>query len=357
MLRRALVFCLLLLCAVPASASEWTWSNGYWWYGGNAYAEKWYQEPYQESYQYWNGYCYVTAYRTAYKWKAYYSKVNVYQPEASFQSNLAAMTALAKARNDTENRIREKAAEVQLLGQAADIFGIRGNFGYRDFGLNPYLSTYNSSMVQAYGLGGQQGSTLYSSSQVKTSTDAYGLKLMDLDAADLTSARLVQGGLDYVDRSSAGRLALVKESGAQQARLAEIRERGQVALNVLKSIDPGVTIRTERTEKTVTPIPNPLPAPDVRGALIPNVPMPPAVDTEALGRYLRLPGVAKCIECHGAEGKNKANFDIIAFFPPKAQSRELQQKVLGYIYNEKGCPKDGTSKLSAAEVLQVLNGE
>lgn len=359
-MKRAILALVAILLIPPlAHAGTWTFDGTYWWYDGVAYVENWKKEVYQEPYQYYDyaACCYKTAYTTKYKWKAYYSRVNIYKPEASFDNNLQALTKIASDRNKSELRIREKAAEVQLLAQAADIYGLRGNFRLDSFGLNPYLSVYTQQQYgSTYGAAaypaGQQGATLY---QYRQSTDAFGLKLLDLDVADQTSARLVQGGLDYTNQANAGRLAFVKEAGAQAARIAEIRERGAAAERVFRATEPQVSVQSRSTTTVVVPKLDTAP-------LTPQVTDPRALEQAHMPRakvdpaaFYALSGPQKCVSCHGDKGKDQSRFDLTRYHPLTA-TREQKALVLSYISDPKGCPKDGVT-LTTEEKLQFLTGD
>ena len=320
----------------------------------------WYKD-YYTAYSYTNC-CYVPyqTYRWLYNWKSSYSyapvKIDLAAPDVK-----ARIIALAESRQRAVLKIAEASRSHQENLELIDKLGLTGNFNVPAFGYGIFpVANYGYNNTQYSSLG-QQGNSLYAYRQ---SVDAFGVKLLDLDAAALTSARLVQGGLDYANTANSGYQSIVREGSLGAARIAEIRERGRVAVEVLRSTEPQPVTRTQTNGTLV--VPNPVAPPTYQpGQLVPRLdaPMPPADQpngaAEFYQRFILLAGPANCVSCHGEGGKDQKRFNLVAWNPRQA-TKEARARVIAYMNDPNGCPKDASGKkfdLPAHQQLQILTGE
>lgn len=235
-----------LLCVfAQVSSADYSYRNGYWWSGGQAFTrQKVYINPYTS--------CGRTYYANYY-WK-YTPVAGVTQGSAGYNSGSvsssednwrARLLDIAKQRDQYEYKARTSALEHNEFLEALDALGMKGNFGpLQNYGYAPGYAhiTRNYSDVagfQNYAQGyvqqaGAQGSTVYGYS---AAADIYGD--VDLGALYQAALRLAEQSNDYGAQATTNAQALVKQEGHNQARVAEILARGQVASQLMESTRPG----------------------------------------------------------------------------------------------------------------------
>jgi len=364
-MRMLLTFVALLLASTASLAAEYTYSGGYYWSGGVAYNRTdngyWYKSWYWVPGYYSYG-CYVQGY-WAYTWKWHseyvYSPVKIDAEAPDIEDKII---ALAKARDAAVFAAAAKKQKSESALALIDKLGLAGNFTVANYGNG--LFPYGGYAGSAYS---QQGSTVYgySSTTFKQATDAYGQ--LDPNAPLQQAGLLTKAALEYAAQGMAGYQGIVKDinagvaaQSAANGRANESLAKGQAiaaaAPALGKAVEAGASSRTETTVTQTNPVAvgsvpqSAAAAPKVGTAATASAAVTPA---EQLA-WMALPGPARCVKCHGANGKDVKSFDLTKYHPKTATPAE-QERVRRYITAEdkdSRCPKDGP--LTAAQALQFF---
>jgi hypothetical protein len=271
-------------------------ADGYWWSGNAAYTRQLYQSP---------GYTYY------YCGRAYYAPGSSYYSYAfSHYRQPAAAKVQAKAKGWRELLVeqalseRREAAEQKNYLEALQLLGFAGRPGYTG-SYNAYGATPNL----AYGNYGSQGQTLYGYTY-QSLKEAYGDNT--IPQAMQASARLAQGARDAANDANTQFNSNVQALAdnmarltADQARIAEIRERATAAARLFAATEPQartreqVTVQGNGTSNTYTQSTQ-----QSSSQSSVTAPAGSAADLAAFQKFAQ----TKCGACHGdarPEGKFK----------------------------------------------------
>lgn len=358
----AAVFSVALPTSSPASdyatgfvnSDGYTWHDGYWWYGSNAYTRVWVAP----TAGYWRcGIYYPGA--TGY-WSYYFDHAG--QLAATTYSALSytdpawrsKILDLAAQRDKYELDARRTSVEQAAFERSIAALGLTGNFaiaGYgqavaypalgafanshalygNGYGATPNLGTYGANADSLYG---------YSFSQVK---EAYGTT--DLNALYQSASRLAKGAQDLGGQATSDFSALVEQAGNNQARVAEILAKAQAAAIALNAANPQPSTKTTTTSTVTgsaanvgtagstvqtTVAPGTTPPPDPQAAA--------AASQADMANFMRTVAIPSCGSCHS--GKTvKGGFDIMSYPTLDATAKA---KVWGRVFSldpEKRMPR------------------
>ena len=345
----------LLLTAIVAIAGDYVYDAGTGWYynGGAAYIRTDNGAYYRARYPNYDN-CNRLYYTYGpWVWEPSYSYTPVKVPVAAgFDEARATLFRIKEGQARVENRIRERAAETMLLDQTAGALGLRGNLYTADLTGNPFGGYQsNQSVFAGYAAGQQNGNTQYgvSTTSYKRVEDSYGT--VDLNARYVERNRAllawIAAGQDADARDAAG----VAQLTAGQIAVAEIDAKRRLAVETMAGIKAQPVTRTETTIRGTTNVPVPVPergpAPDVM----------PKADAFDRATWLKQPGPAQCVSCHGAGAASQKVFDLTTYQPDDTLS-PIRAKVLECTSGQSATckmPKDG-ARLPASQQLQLLTG-
>lgn len=276
---------LLLLFASSLSASEYTFSNGYWWSGGKAFTRSTVSS-------YDSRGCLVHSYQyTPYVAPAA-SATNITHETPDWRTKLL---EIAEQQKKSEAKLRQSAEDHAEYMQAIKALGLGGSgSGY---------TTVQS--VDAYGYSQRsapQGSTVYGYNEI---SDIYGN--VDLGELYQSAIRLAEGSNRYGAEATSGAQKLIDQFGdraqgllSQQLAIAEINAKTAGVTNAARAIGDAIKAESrlhleKRTEKTPQP---PQPQPHTGGS--PILDEPAAKVNESFDNLTALVN-AKCFTCHGGK--------------------------------------------------------
>jgi len=343
---------LLLTGGVEASnythtynGTTYTWHNGYWWHGNNAYTRTYYQTPAYYSYGVYypavDHYNYAHAY--TYTPPAQAAAVPTYKPGGW----IGPLLDLAKQRDAAEGQIRTQAADYANFQSAVKLLGLEGPRPWQGYGLTPAVSGYGTPYYGygtlnqlSYSTQGVQGQTLYGHNlSYNTAINPYG----DTSVAAMFSAavNLAQTQQALNDKATTGVQQIVAQTGQNQAKLAEIQARGAATVEFLKNLQqPSSSLQTQEYRFQVGPDPN-------GGIKVQKVVEPPPASKQmpkaeeqaqnsTLERF-KVFVVQRCASCHLGENK-RGKFSLEGWGTfPTAKKLQVAAWLADTANRPKGC--------------------
>lgn len=293
---------MLLMLASTSSASQYTFSNGYYWYNGVPYTRSTYWQP--------GTYC------SPGYW--YYSYARAYPAvtynDVGWRSKLL---DIAAARDKIEGDIRKGQFEQLYFMEAVRGLGLEGNFRIQGYGaMSPYALNYGANATTQYG---------YS---YNTAVQ------VDYSKVDLNQLYQMAGQHTAFSQSAAtqattGFQGLVNQAGSQQARVQEVLAKQQFVEAVFRAIFPP-TAETVQYKFSSSPAG----APVVDASAVPDT-----TRAAVLEKWKAL-AAGRCFKCHSGD-KPKGNFDVTTY--PQA-SQEVRDKTLKLLTSQDASvrmPKEG----------------
>lgn len=222
-------FLICVVWSLPARADDYTYRDGFYWSGGNAFTRTLVSSP--VSYSYYNG-CYHQYPSTSYYTYAQVPVATAYKtPEVK----------VPKYSADWKTEV-VKAAE-----QRDDIAA----FNKAMAALFPNYNGTNYAHAEAYSSGQTvYGYTPYSYQTVK---EAYGQ--LDINQLYQAAARLASSAQQFGSQATSEHAGLVQSAGDQFARVEEIRAKAQAVAAFARSIDAQPSTKTTTTVNGLTPTP------------------------------------------------------------------------------------------------------
>lgn len=305
------VLLLLIFCIVPATATDYTYRDGYWWLGDKAYTRQLYQNPGYWSYGvYYPGSYYYQYLEVPVATKTVYKKETVSYTDPGWRSKLL---DIAAQRDKFEGEIRKNAHEQAYFLDGVKALGLQGNFGWSGYGAVPPGSSgasYGYGYGYAsYGGAGANATTKYTYSNL---SQLYG----DGDLSQLYQAanQLAQNAQRLGGEATSGFTALAGQEGANRARVAEILAKGQMAQQVLQALETAPTGVTKAFsfkfnergvfEKT-----------EAASGVNPKL-------REELSEQFSAVASARCASCHSGATR-KGGFDVYSY--PSMSAEEKQR--------------------------------
>jgi mono/diheme cytochrome c family protein len=275
-MKRLAIVIIAILLAIPATAGEYTFSEGYWWQGSNAYTRTLVESP--------GYYTYSGCYRYYYPGTSSYS-YTFHHARAVPTDWRTQLLELAKQRDKLVLAERRAALEQKYYLEAIGALGLTGNFRVEGYG-----------PAVGYGYGGVNATAnLYTGGNsvfgytYQTVKEAYGST--DMNSLYQQSARLTQGAQGLATQANTEFSSLVQQAGDNQARVAEILARAQAAALALQATAPSPSTReTTTVTGTATGL---------------------ATDADA-GTVWQKSAQARCAACH-AGARIRGGFDLNKF--------------------------------------------
>jgi mono/diheme cytochrome c family protein len=279
-MKKVLGLVLLLLLASSASAQT-LGSDGYYYFAG-------YAEPYTRTLVTTPGY---------YQGRCYYPGSSYY----SYSVYVAPYAAPIKAPSYTpywKEEIVKYAAQrddhatyllaLKALGVQGQLYQFQQGYGYG------YQNSYGVNASTPYGYSYQTIAALYGDT--------------NMNQLYQQSAQLTAGAQSLASDANSGFQQIVAQTGANQARVAEILAKGQAGAQVLKALSPN-TLQQTTTVFGSTP---------GNGGQ-----KPPAGDTDKEQKFLAFQQLVsdRCASCHTGESK-KGGFDISGYLGFSAGQKE-----------------------------------
>ena len=232
-------------------------------------------------YQYWDG--------CRWQWASYY----VYKPvaKASDPDFRVKLLDLAAARDGREQANRAEALRQTNFLEAVEALGLTGNFRLNNYGADTYPA--RASAQAPLSSAGVNGQTIYGYSY-SSIADVYGV---DLNALYQQASRLTQNAQTLAGQAHTDFSDVLKQEGANRARVAEILAKGQAAAQVAKAVEASQTVRVESREFRFRVEPD---------GKITQIPEPTATISGVFAP-------AKCVGCHA--GTKKEGGFAVALFP------------------------------------------
>jgi hypothetical protein len=312
------------------NSDGYTYRGGSWYYGTStqAYYRTQYTTPgYWSCGRYYPGSSY-------YYYYAYTPPAVTYQ-DRDWRSKLL---DIAAARDKAEAVVRKGAFEQQYFLESVKALGLEGNFHWNGYGTVPPYVVPQGGYGQGYMPYALEGHAYHNLAYGANATTQFSYSNLaslygqnDMNALFQQAAQLAAGAQRLSSEATVGFQATVGQEGANRARVAEILARGQVAAQVLASIQAAPTSETKGISFKVTPGGTIAKVDDGSGD--------PQVRGQLRGQLEALIG-AKCAVCHGgagADGKEvvRGGLDLRDYLD---FSPERKQKVWARISLEPGSP-------------------
>lgn len=231
----------------------YVWHDGYWTWDGKQYTRR--QEYYTTQRAYSNGYggYYYQPYQT-YRWRYY-----LYTPPAPVAQVAALpkpndplwrskLLELARQRDQVEGAMRLEALENANYLESLRELGLSGNFMWQNYGQSlqyPSASSiYGKTTNYQYGRFGNNGSTIYGSSEI-TMADIYGST--DLNVLFQQADKHVQNAQQLAGQGASDFMANVQAVGTNAGRVAEIYAKAKAAGYVLGAVEGNSAKVTQQT--------------------------------------------------------------------------------------------------------------
>lgn len=287
----------------PASANEYTYRDGYYWCGTQAYTRYWVSPSYYYScgrwIQYAEGYWAYTPISVAVS--------TTITPADGYSGAVSKLLDVAKQRDKYELQNRKLAVEHSAILQMVDALGLKGNFAISGYGQSLLYPGYGYPFTQTTANLGTYGANAdslygYSYSQIQ---QAYGST--DMNTLYQQAARNTQSAQSLGAQANTEFSGLVSQAGDNQARVAEILAKAQAAKIALDAANPQSS-KTTQTQVSVTGT-----------SAAPNT-VSSAGDDSAL--FLKNVAVPLCASCHSG-GTVKGGFDVTQY-----PSLPLDKKVI-----------------------------
>jgi mono/diheme cytochrome c family protein len=286
-----LAWLLMMLAAGILQASEYTFSNGWWWKDGHAFSRSAVQTLDARG-------CLVTSYRYA----PYVAPAAAVTPEtADWRSKLL---EIAEAQKRSEAKLRQSAIEHQEYMEALKALGLNGSqTGYTT---TQSLDAYGYSQRTA-----PQGATVFGYNEI---ADVYGN--VDLGELYQSAIRLAEGSNRYGSEATNGAMKLVDQFGdraqgllSQQLAIAEINAKTAGVTNAARALGDAIKAesRLHIEKRTEGPGP-PKPTPHHGGSPILDEPNAKAAANESYDNLTALVN-SKCVSCHGGK-TNEAGLNL-----------------------------------------------
>jgi len=270
----------LFVLPSQVSASDYVFSNGFYWSGGQAFTR-----VKVLSKQCINGTC-RQVYTYQYQLVNPQPQVEVEVPAAPVPATPEASSSygwreqllrLAEQREKYELQVRRSAEEHREFLEAINALGIQAGLagpGYTHVTGGQYSADGSAYVQQAL----PQGSTVYGYS---AAADVYGD--VDLGALYQQALRLAEQSTEYGSVATANATSLIQQEGNNRARVAEILARGQAAREALESTRLGseAHVRIQGTTSGQSQV----------QAQVQSGPLP------ELGAVVQ----NSCVKCHGGE--------------------------------------------------------
>ena len=274
---------LLALLVSVASATDYTFSNGYWWKDGQSFTRSVVQSYDARG-------CLVNSYKYSLYTAPAPSVATVTHETPGWRAKLL---EIAEYREKSEAKLRQTALEHQEYLQALKALGLNGG----------QHSTVTQT-IDAYGYSQrptQQGATVYGYNEI---ADVYANT--DLGEIYNTAMRLAEASNRYGADATNGAFRLVDQLGdrasgllSQQLAIAEINAKTAGITTAARAFGDAIKAESRihienRVQQPVTPNP-----PPPGGSPILDEPQAKAND-EAFGNLTHLVN-AKCVSCHGGK--------------------------------------------------------
>lgn len=324
MIRCLIAWILICSLTVPLFASShyngyiadgYTYRNGYWYYGNQAYSRTQYWQP-----GYYRGCCYIQGY---YYYKYYPVQAQTYsQPTTNYNDPdwRSKLLDIAAQRDKTEGEIRKGAFEQAYFMQAVQGLGLQGNFNWQGYGLvPPYVGNATYGMSHGpYSLYGQinygaNATTQYGVSQT-TLAQIYG----ENNAALLyqMASQHVQGAQRLAGEGASSFQGLIQTEGTNRARVAEIMARGQAITMIAQAlIAPSSDTSIKSYQFKITPA----------GELEKNDSQVPAATKAAMLEAWKVLVQDRCLPCHSND-KSKGGFNVLLY--PEMNTKQKDRVIL-----------------------------
>lgn len=270
---------ILLLFAGSVSASEYLFSNGYWWKDGQAFTRSIVQS-------YDSRGCLINSY----KYTLYSSAPNVAHVTPETPNWRAKLLEIAEQREKSEAKLRQSAIEHQEYLQALKALGLNGSHG----------GYTTATTIDAYGYSQRtapQGTTVFGYNEI---ADVYG----NVDLGDLyqSAIRLAESSNRYGAEATNGTQKLIDNFGdraqgllSQQLAIAEINAKTAGVTNAARALGDAIKAESRLHLEKRTEGPAPLP-PREGGSPILDEP----TAKQSLDSLASLVQV-KCFACHGGK--------------------------------------------------------
>ncbi len=236
-------------------------------------------------------------------------KVNTVYPPVGWRESLL---QLAKQRDAFEGKRRLVIEDQRAYIEAIQALGLTGNFNWGGYG----AFNYGNGIAQSYQLGsyGQSGGSVYG---YQTIASQYGA--MDINALYQAGARLTQNAQGLAGQGHSDFLDLLRLTGNNQARVAEILAKGQVAVAALQAAPNAAPSQHVETRifkfrsgpNGLVPLPEDTPAVPQQGQATAN-----------LNAFATL-AAQRCASCHSGKDA-RAGFQVGAY---PNMSREDKMRV------------------------------
>ncbi len=277
MIRVILIVVCLLLDAAMIFASDYTFSNGWYWKGGQAFSRTAVYDAHG---------C------LTYRYTPYVAPVtNVTHITTETPNWRTKLIEVAELREKNAAKLKEAALEQQEYLQALKALGLNGP------------STYTTTTtVDAYGYSQRtapQGSTVFGYNEI---ADVYGN--VDLGELYQSAIRLAEASQRSGDSATNGAFKLVDQFGdraqdllSQQLAIAEINAKTTGVTNAARAL--GDAIKAEGRIRVEKKVEGPASAPPASGSPILDEPTAKAADAayDKLGALVQ----NKCVSCHGGK--------------------------------------------------------
>jgi mono/diheme cytochrome c family protein len=272
---------LILLLASAASASDYTFSNGYWWKDGQAFTRSLVQTYDARG-------CIVNSYKYSLYSAPAPSVLNVTHETPNWRAKLL---EIAEYREKSEAKLRASAIEHQEYMDALKALGLKGSHG-----------GYTTTSIDAYGYSQRtapQGATVFGYNEI---ADVYGN--VDLGELYQSAIRLAESSNRYGAEATNGTQKLIDNFGdraqgllSQQLAIAEINAKTAGVTNAARALGDAIKAESRLHVEKRTVGPQSPPAPP-QPSSSPILDEPTAKDS--LNDLASLVQV-KCFSCHGGK--------------------------------------------------------
>lgn len=321
-MKKSLLVLLLLLSAAPlASATEYTYSRGYYWNAGKAYTRSRYQQP-----GYYNGYSYVQPYY-------FYTYNEAYDVPATPTYTPPTPPAYAPGWKEKMVELAKSKDDLAAYQQALTALG------YRYIPSAPGLVYGGGYSTSTYSTFGAQGQTVYGypAYSVNALKDPY--STLDLNIPFQQSARLVQNMQTLTGQGMTDLSDRISEVNAGITRVAEANAVGRAAAAALLAARPAPSATTRTTVTSSSAATST--GGSVGSSTATGTAAPATMLTTDATAFLRDVGTPLCATCHSGATK-KGSFDITAYPNlPIEQKRIVWARLITAEKGKRMPPDDG----------------